>query len=148
MYLTPVPPDPDPRGPLGLLALPALVVGTLALSALLGAALVVRAGVEMARTILRRNPMPDDDVISKERTACDRCLRRYELSETYDFGGRTVCIDCAQDGIDELAEALDQSVKLQTHYAALLNQYDGGERRGFPTVAGWVARLRETKGRI
>ncbi len=44
----------------------------------------------------------------------------------------------------ELEIALQESVKLQAHYAQLLNMHDGGRRRIFPDVAAWVARLRET----
>ncbi len=33
--------------------------------------------------------------------------------------------------IEELRAALEQSVKLQAHYAGLLNQYDGGHRKAF-----------------
>jgi hypothetical protein len=34
-------------------------------------------------------------------------------------------------------------VKLQSHYAGLLNGYDRGERRPFSTPEAWIARLRE-----
>jgi hypothetical protein len=44
----------------------------------------------------------------------------------------------------ELRVALEESVKLQTHYAKLLNEHDGGERIGFKDAAAWIARLRET----
>lgn len=43
----------------------------------------------------------------------------------------------------ELVAALQHSVGLQTHYAKLLNEYDGGQRREFRTVADWIERLRE-----
>jgi hypothetical protein len=49
-------------------------------------------------------------------------------------------------GVREQAEvlaALEESVKLQSHYAALLNQYDGGERIAFANAAAWIERLRE-----
>lgn len=36
--------------------------------------------------------------------------------------------------------ALEESVKLQSHYAELLNMHDGGKRRMF-TVESWLARL-------
>ena len=45
---------------------------------------------------------------------------------------------------DELLIALRQSVKLQSHYASLLNMHDGGERVGFKDAEAWIARLRET----
>lgn len=38
-------------------------------------------------------------------------------------------------------DALEQSVKHQSHYATLLNSYDGGERMTFANAAEWIARL-------
>lgn len=43
--------------------------------------------------------------------------------------------------------ALEKSVKLQSHYAGLLNQYDGGERMVFESADDWVKRLFETEWR-
>jgi hypothetical protein len=45
---------------------------------------------------------------------------------------------------EDLRVALEQSVKLQTHYAQLLNMHDGGERIGFASADAWITRLRET----
>lgn len=42
-----------------------------------------------------------------------------------------------------LLDALQESLKLQAHYAVLLNAHDGGERRTFSTVKEWLARLAE-----
>jgi hypothetical protein len=42
---------------------------------------------------------------------------------------------------DELVLALKQSVELQSHYALLLNDYDGGQRIMFGTVEAWLERL-------
>ena len=39
--------------------------------------------------------------------------------------------------------ALVESLKLQSHYAELLNMHDGGERMGFATPADWIKRLIE-----
>ena len=47
--------------------------------------------------------------------------------------------------IDQLEEALKESVKLQSHYAKLLNMYDGGERLQFNNADEWVDRLRSLK---
>ena len=44
-------------------------------------------------------------------------------------------------------EALRQSVKLQSHYAKLLNMHDGGERMQFASAEEWMARLAELKER-
>jgi hypothetical protein len=40
-----------------------------------------------------------------------------------------------------LENALTESVKLQSHYAKLLNMHDGGERIGFKNAEEWIARL-------
>ena len=45
---------------------------------------------------------------------------------------------------EDLEIALAESVKLQAHYAKLINMHDGGERAIFPTSEEWIARLRET----
>jgi hypothetical protein len=47
---------------------------------------------------------------------------------------------------EELYNALRESLKLQRHYAELLNMNDGGQRRldVFASPEAWIARLRET----
>lgn len=45
----------------------------------------------------------------------------------------------------ELLEALKESVKLQSHYAELLNMYDGGERIIFNNADNWIKRLEYLK---
>jgi hypothetical protein len=45
--------------------------------------------------------------------------------------------------VRELRTALEESVLLQSHYASLLNQYDGGQRIGFTDASAWIKRLRE-----
>jgi hypothetical protein len=45
---------------------------------------------------------------------------------------------------DRLRVALEESVRLQSHYAELLNMHDGGRRIGFPSADAWLARLVET----
>lgn len=47
--------------------------------------------------------------------------------------------------IQELRQALEESVKLQSHYAGLLNMHDGGQRMTF-TVDSWLARLNQCDG--
>jgi hypothetical protein len=47
--------------------------------------------------------------------------------------------------IGELVKALEESVKLQSHYAVLLNGWDGGQRRPFGSAAEWLERLRECR---
>jgi len=46
-------------------------------------------------------------------------------------------------GYEELEYALEESVKLQSHYAELLNMYDGGKRLVFKDVNEWIVRLRQ-----
>lgn len=46
--------------------------------------------------------------------------------------------------VEEMAVALEESVKLQSHYAKLLNMHDGGRRLRFLTGLDWMMRLRET----
>ena len=43
---------------------------------------------------------------------------------------------------DDLIYALNESLKLQSHYASLLNDYDGGKRLIFPDITHWITRLR------
>lgn len=45
--------------------------------------------------------------------------------------------------MNELMIALKESVKLQSHYAELLNMYDTGERMTFNSVEKWISRLRK-----
>jgi len=53
--------------------------------------------------------------------------------------------DCAAGCLDhetcKVWTALRESVRFQSHYAALLNDYDGGERLVFPDAESWIARL-------
>lgn len=47
--------------------------------------------------------------------------------------------------VRELEIALAESVKLQSHYAKLLNMHDGGQRLCFKDANEWLNRLREIK---
>lgn len=46
-------------------------------------------------------------------------------------------------GYDEVWAALEESVKLQSHYAGILNDYDGGMRMSFKDAKEWLERLRK-----
>jgi phage terminase large subunit-like protein len=46
-------------------------------------------------------------------------------------------------GIQIMSQALNESVKLQSFYAKLLNMYDGGKRREFANTTEWIDRLIE-----
>lgn len=43
--------------------------------------------------------------------------------------------------VDVLMKALDEAVKLQAHYAALLNMHDGGERIPFASAEAFLVRM-------
>ena len=47
---------------------------------------------------------------------------------------------------DKLITALEKSLKLQSHYAYLLNMYDGGTRIQFENSEKWIERLKKTEG--
>ena len=42
-----------------------------------------------------------------------------------------------------LLHLLDESVRLQSHYASLLNMHDGGERIVFKSAKEWADRIEE-----
>jgi hypothetical protein len=46
--------------------------------------------------------------------------------------------------IEALHTALEESVKLQSHYAGIMNNHDGGARLQFANAEAWIARLRVT----
>lgn len=50
---------------------------------------------------------------------------------------------CKKHPLAEVKIALEESVKLQGHYADLLNMHDGGERMIFKSATEWIERLRE-----
>lgn len=66
-----------------------------------------------------------------------RVVRRaIELNDAHRAAGAAT--------LDDLRTALEESVKLQSHYAELLNMHDGGRRIGFANADAWIRRLRET----
>lgn len=48
---------------------------------------------------------------------------------------------------EEILHALHESVKLQAHYAELLNMHDGGRRLIFKDARAWLLRLRQQAAR-
>ena len=50
--------------------------------------------------------------------------------------------------VHDLSRALDESVKLQSHYAGLINTYDGGARMVFLSIQAWLDRLSELKKKL
>jgi len=57
------------------------------------------------------------------------------------------CPDCLvyKDKLKQLVEALSESVKLQSHYAGLLNMHDEGGRMMFANSDEWLKRLKHLK---
>lgn len=49
----------------------------------------------------------------------------------------------ALDYIEQLENALNQSVKLQSHYAVCLNETDVGHRLTFENGQAWIERLKK-----
>ena len=50
-----------------------------------------------------------------------------------------------EGGVKRLQDALTQSVVLQSHYAKLLNEHDGGKRAVFTDPKSWLERLEKIK---
>lgn len=50
---------------------------------------------------------------------------------------------CPEHPMSKLKHALEESVKLQAHYAKLLNMHDGGKRMIFESPEEWIARLED-----
>ena len=54
--------------------------------------------------------------------------------------------DELEQRVEELEEALEESIKLQSHYAGLLNNYDDGKRIKFKDADEWIKRLKVIGG--
>jgi hypothetical protein len=81
--------------------------------------------ITLANRVLDRvNADPDDDIAILAR----QLLRTHDRER-------------------ELREALQESIKLQSHYAMLLNGWDGGKRIQFASADAWLKRLAELKKR-
>lgn len=55
--------------------------------------------------------------------------------------------DELREQVARLTQALTESVKLQAHYAELLNMHDGGKRTVFTSIEQWLQRVTEIKAR-
>jgi hypothetical protein len=100
-----------------------------------------------AQTIERLTKRIDE--FKGDSIVCPYCGHRYG-PKTVDLAGYADALKlhvakCAQHPMHELRAALEESVKLQSHYAVLLNGYDGGERMQFANADAWLARLRDLK---
>jgi hypothetical protein len=49
------------------------------------------------------------------------------------------------DAFPGIIKALEESVKLQSHYARILNGWDGGKRIEFVSADDWIERLYEVE---
>lgn len=49
--------------------------------------------------------------------------------------------------VEAMREALEKSVKLQSHYATMINMHDGGERITFDSAQAWLDRLAALRGK-
>lgn len=85
------------------------------------------------------------DAQIEDMITCARCHVRVDVCDTFSLFDRAVCVECLQDALDEIDRALAESVKLQSHYARLLNDYDGGKRFTFESPESWIERLRSLK---
>lgn len=69
------------------------------------------------------------------------------LSKDYETKDPVISQDLrlAAYDLQDLKNGLDESVKLQGHYAELLNMYDGGQRIIFQSADEWILRLNKLK---
>ena len=56
-------------------------------------------------------------------------------------------LDDVHAKLKQLQEALNESIKFQSHYAELLNIHDGGERIIFKNSEQWIKRLQALQGK-
>lgn len=66
---------------------------------------------------------------------CEGCIRKAHV---------LALVDKHEDDVT-IQAALDASVSLQSHYATLLNGWDGGKRLTFDSSADWLERLAKIK---
>jgi hypothetical protein len=88
--------------------------------------------------------MPPKQVLPFCRVAIDPFDDRetqYTLIRRF-VVNRLATVDVAPE-VSPLMIALGELVKLQAHYAGLLNQYDGGQRHPFANAEEWLDRLKE-----
>lgn len=74
---------------------------------------------------------------------CAECGEQVPVADGHEWGPDDRCWVCLDREVRRLRAALARSVKLQSHYAGLLNMYDGGARMKFESAETWMARLDE-----
>ena len=82
----------------------------------------------------------------RDITAHLRALEACSDALRADLLGGAIAIDHARALLVYLLAALEESVKRQSHYASLLNAYDGGRRLTFVDADAWLARLAVPRG--
>jgi hypothetical protein len=81
-----------------------------------------------------------------EREEAARIVREANIHKFHECRIPIAAVDVAAvDNGQLLKDALEESVRLQSHYAELLNTYDGGERLTFVDGEAWMARIRKTR---
>jgi hypothetical protein len=92
--------------------------------------------------LMQSQPLPDCMIPD----GAEPCASfRYEADKRREWTERACRMEQERDRQMERAlaaeKALDESVKLQSHYATLLNDYDGGKRMTFADGKAWLERL-------
>lgn len=96
----------------------------------------------------RMRPIPQEPMTAEEMAV--RCQLARDMiqpankhryySESLEVGRALLQRDAE---LTAALSALRESVKLQSHYAGLLNMHDGGKRMRFPSAQVWMRRLAE-----
>jgi hypothetical protein len=81
----------------------------------------------------------------RARTVVDRYRDRLDRAEIDPDRLEAAIAEALTAQAAVLRTALDESVRLQVHYAHLLNDYDGGRRLLFANADAWIARLVQTR---
>jgi len=78
-----------------------------------------------------------------------RDLKWFDSLSLRDFDNHAVLAEIAEvfKAVARLQYGLNESVKLQSHYAELLNMYDHGERIQFDTSEDWLQRIEQIRSR-
>lgn len=92
-----------------------------------------------------RNGVPAVANVLELLQASPRLRKLYD--EVIEDAHSAIRIADETSGAAELRQALEESVKLQSHYAELQNTYDGGTRRSFASAEDWLDRLAELRAK-
>ena len=90
-------------------------------------------GVELQKPHFARDGMGRsfDNLSPEDVAAAEEDMPRGHMQAIKETEARTAA----------LVSALAESVKLQSHYATILNAYDGGKRMSFASEQEWIDRL-------